>query len=57
MKDSAPPLKRQRFVNNEHKKEYKIKESIRQANNSWYNQKFHLNWNKSEWVDPKTRDR
>ena len=51
-----PPLNKRKLSKKNKKEEGKIKRKLIEANQQWCDWKFQINWNKLEWVTPRSHD-
>ena len=51
-----PPLKKRKLSKKGQEEEDKIKRRLTEANQEWCDWKFQINWNKIEWVNPRSCD-
>ena len=51
-----PPLKKIRPRKKAQENEGEIKIKLHKANQAWNDWKFQIQWNKLEWVNPRSRD-
>ena len=51
-----PPLKKRKSSKKSQKEEDKIKRRLTGANQEWNYWKFLIQWNKIEWVNPRSHD-
>ena len=51
-----PPLKKRKLNKKPQKEEDEIKRILTEDNQYWNDWKFQIQWNKLEWVNPRSRD-
>ena len=53
---NLPPLNKGKLGKKKHEEEDKIKRILTEANHAWCDWTFQIQWNKLEWVNPRSRD-
>ena len=53
LSEKLPPLKKSKLSKKSQEKEDEIKRNLQASNQYWNDWKFHIHWNKLEWVNPR----
>ena len=56
IRTKATTTKEKEIKQKRQEEEEKIKKKLKEANQEWSDWRFHIYWNKLEWVDPRIRN-